>query len=50
MTSAGEWEKMLSTPKFVTQVATTLSKTPNVFRERLKQIKKNSAPGNNIKV
>tara|TARA_A100001388_G_scaffold40318_2_gene25731 strand:+ start:819 stop:1049 length:231 start_codon:yes stop_codon:yes gene_type:complete len=50
MCNTGEWEKMLSTPAFVTQVNGTLSRTSNNFRDRLKEIKKTSGEGNTIKV
>jgi hypothetical protein len=42
--------KELSTPKIVTGVGSLHSKVPDGFKDRLKQIKKTSGRGENIKV
>ena len=44
-----KWKRVMGFPKIVSGVGSLHSKTPDGFRDRLKQIKKNSARGNTIK-
>lgn len=38
--STGEWTQALSTAKFITQHGSTLSKTPDSWKEHLRNVKK----------
>jgi len=45
---SGQWKQLLSTPKFVTGVKSTLSQTSDGWKDLLGNIKKGSGKGNTI--
>ena len=45
-----DWERVLGFPKIVSGVGTLQSKVPGGFKDRLKQIKKNTGRNNTIKI
>ena len=48
MIEQGDWEQMLSKPKLVSQVGSTLGKTSDGWREHLRRVKKVSGKNNTI--
>lgn len=47
--ASGEWTQALSTAKFITQHGSTLSKTPDSWKEHLRNIKKGAGRKSTIK-
>lgn len=48
MVDTGDWTLKLSTPKFVSQVGSTMRKAGSEWNNHLSNIKKNSGRGNTV--